>query len=224
MKKRLISLALIICLCFVTSVSAFAAENTNTITEKQIQTEIEVKKAAIMASVHRQLEAQGKTHMITDYEEILFPEIEASVYAKYGILEEYMPQATNAMRFYFPYGGVIANETSGGRYALSTFMIPADTDEFFEDYFTFTSQDIIEFALGFVPIFGPIASAMLFIRFAVDSKTRQEIKENGNYARTLVLRGDDNSFVILVWDTYPYGETYAYATGTEVEYEAFPAH
>ena len=51
----------------------------------KVNTDITKEKARVYADIMRQLEAQGQTALFEHFKEAIAPEIEAEIYAKYGI-------------------------------------------------------------------------------------------------------------------------------------------
>ena len=52
----------------------------------KVNTDITKEKARVYADIMRQLEAQGQTALFEHFKEAIAPEIEAEIYAKYGII------------------------------------------------------------------------------------------------------------------------------------------
>ena len=80
MKKRLVSMFLILAMCMGLAVPAFATESVPTeMTVEQVEAEIQAEKDRIYATVYEQLEAQGVLGLMDIYKEILDPQIEMGV-------------------------------------------------------------------------------------------------------------------------------------------------
>lgn len=112
----------------------------------KVNTDITKEKARVYADIMRQLEAQGQTALFEHFKEAIAPEIEAEIYAKYGI----EPSAAKSTTYTLSNGGVVGYHNSIGGYVLSTYLTPSQFNKYIAEESTKTTVgEIINAIIGY---------------------------------------------------------------------------
>ena len=231
MKKRLVSMFLILAMCMGLAVPAFATESVPTeMTVEQVEAEIQAEKDRIYATVYEQLEAQGVLGLMDIYKEILDSQIETSVIAKLsesGVLPADVAVPYARQGFCFTYGGILTyNNIATGAEVLATYMDYDTTEKFLKDRYDFSINDVVRFALGLVPSWGgPAFGALALIQIVADTAAKNDIDRAGGYGYVLNVHdpvSDESGTTVFGWDNHPWA--YVDTSFSEnIEVYTFPA-
>lgn len=219
MKKRLVSMFLILAMCMGLAVPAFATESVPTeMTVEQVEAEIQAEKDRIYATVYEQLEAQGVLGLMDIYKEILDPQIEMGVIMRLSE-DERLPDSIAVpylvTQYHFPYGGMISqtNKATGAE-CLNIYMDRTHTLYYLLNGETsFVAYDLLISIYGAfqnVPQIGAFFSVLSAINFTINQLNKNDINDAKGYAYLInvydPISGERGS-TILGWDNYPYAQT-----------------
>ena len=218
MKKRVLSLTLVLAMALAMSVPAFATEEMKM---RLVQAEIEQGVAASMARVADQLEGIDPRY-VEAYEAMVAARVERQVLAEYGLA----PQSTQTFRL--PNGGTVAYEWTnpgGDEYAIGVVLLDKhDTDIYLsEKEDAYNAAEILEGILGFVPAFGTAFSLVFNYTSWVRQSDLDRIERADGYAQITNVRFTyepeaDTVSILDGWVDHPYYTTHDGAQNVAVEY------
>lgn len=229
MKKRLVSMFLILAMCMGLTVPAFAAEPAvEKVLAVKIENEIQSQIDEIYNTVYEQLEAQNALNLIDSFMAVYEPTVRCCVMEKYGMLDIASTYANNeSISYYFPHGGTLCfTNTQLGSESVSLYLNRADTDKYILNSSSGTIYDLVLEILGHAPVFGFLFETVAKIKSVYDVAAKYNISKADGYSWTLNVydpaTGDSGS-VVLGWQNYPTATINA-STSSNVEYQVFPSH
>ena len=214
MKRRFAALGLSGALCFSLAAPAMATDQNvqeEAALEIQIQQEIEAKMEAAHDSLYEQLEAQDALVLLETFESIVYPGIEQSVRQAYG----QAPITTNSssISFYAPDGGqvygyfpVLYNDP---QFIYHLCLTGDDARSFFEDHKdrTFTYEDLVSEALGYIPYVGDFMSEIYDSLFDGSDRLYNEIADAGWNLQFIYVNNEQfgtQAAAYSAWETHPW--------------------
>lgn len=171
----------------------------------KVNTDITKEKARVYADIMRQLEAQGQTALFEHFKEAIAPEIEAEIYAKYGI----EPSAAKSTTYTLSNGGVVGYHNSIGGYVLSTYLTPSQFNKHIAEESTKTTVGkIINAIIGYkAPTgWGAIYSALCLINTIIRNAEVKNVLNNGGYGEIMNvsdISGANKGSTIMIWRNHP---------------------
>ena len=186
-KKARRFVALLVCMSMVSTGSALAMSNNDTIdsvTKRGIQEQLAEQDALEMLDIHEYIYSTTN-----------------SINVPYGSEDEY----TNV---YAPYGGMMEYVTRKNGKTLDVANTYLDRVNAY--YFILTQQevgigDVVIAILGYIPLVGPLASTIANAKAIINSGTATSIKNAGGYAQIILTKAYDGTAVSIEgWTRYPY--------------------
>lgn len=205
--KKLISMILVVSMILCTSVSAYAASDTDSID------------AVTKRGIQEQLEEQNALEKL-DIHEYIYRTTNPSL-VPYGYDDEY----TN---IYAPYGGVMEYKTRLNRRDVNVANSYLDRDNTL--YFVLGQQelgvgDVLLAIVGYIPLVGPLASMVSNAKATINSANATSIKNAGGYAQITMTQyvNDGTTTTVSGWTRYPYMYLYD-PSASNIRTQVFAKH
>lgn len=229
MKMKAMSFFLTLVMCMTLCTPAFAKEQSLILQENMIETKIEQEiqnqMDGIRETIYDQLKAQNALVMMEVYEQLIYPDVEMRVRAKYG--QNVLAASSDIEYHYAPNGGMLEGLTPvPGFEPLEYIKVgfdKEDSDKFIDQYFdyTFRPSKVLSAILGVTPQLHLVGLGLLAVTGYFDEKAKQAVRDAGGYAMiytTYSPEFDTESAVILGWEDHPYLWSY---TKDTVEFKPF---
>ena len=207
--KKIICLLMTVVLRFAVVLPSFAqssnAEDAFVPSETEILAEIEAAKAEVFESVFLQLKEQDMISHLPIYMEILLPEIEQSIRAKYGTAPTYSVYSNVTMAM--PYGGVVAYYSALGNEVISMYLDKNDANNYIINRLSFSMADVFtEIAGRILPAINPVFNVLAAAQLATTGIGIANINSAGGYGHVMQVAESPGSYstVILGWSNYSY--------------------
>lgn len=176
-----------------------------TTAEAQARAEITARKAETYASIYAQLEEQDALNHLSIYLDLLYPEIEAEVYAKYG-MSVAQPQATSTITLTWPKGGVLCCTDPDVKCKVAVaYLLPADVKAFLA--IDTTALGLLSALVGStLPASCQPYLAVLSLSIAATDYAQRDILAADGYAKTISVystRDGQSSSAVSGWDAHP---------------------
>lgn len=199
--KRVVTVLVMFTMIFsatLTTVSATTISEKSFI-EKQVEQEIEAKKAAVFADIYQQLEEQNALSLMDEFVAAISPEIEYSVKAKYNIIE---PKASPGY-LVMDRGGVMSYETRFHATVLKSCFLPYQAQEYLVPDTVLTIGRAINDLLGNIKHWSYSVGLLLELSFMLTEKNNELIRSGKYVMVTQIKTAYESGTTVLEWDNFP---------------------
>lgn len=183
----------------VTTASAAPVTGKKTI-EEQVNEEIAQQKTIIFAQIRQQLEEQDAISLMDDFIDVVTPDIENSVRAKYNLpITKASPGNLVMDR-----GGVMSYETRLHATVVKTCLLPSQAKKYLVPNKLLTIGKVINSILGSaLPHWGGSVGALLNLKFYLTDSNNKLIKSGKHIMCTQIKTAYESGTTFYAWDNFP---------------------
>lgn len=214
MLRKFVCLLLIFTLTLPAGIIVFASSTidkthiSSTITDGDIQQEIENEKARIYQDIYQQLEAQNATGLMDEFVAELTPDIEQHINSKYGLLVA-QPASSNSLTYVLDGGGVMKYVSTFDTHVVRTCLLPHQSAKHIIPGEIFSILEIIAGISGATQSpWGGIFAVLINMYISLSVSQNNTIEANDGYAQIVTIStpsGSEKGTIVLGWkDSFPF--------------------